>query len=258
MTTWSTNDGVVTLTLEYGSCNEIGRTMLETLENFVDEMQHSSAQTIIIHSALNSGFCAGADLKELYEGMRDGLNEAKVAEIQDFIDAIHSVFNRLDMLPQTTIGVIHRVCFGGGLELALTCDVLIAEKTARFAFPELRLGIIPGFGGIPRLKRDIGNAMVRDILMTGRSINARRASAIGLVSQVVATGQGLDVARKMAKQMTKYDSEAQRACKAFIKPLPTDELEVEKAIFMRLIQRPVVIEALKTFYESTSVRPYLA
>jgi len=70
----------------------------------------------------------------------------------------------------------------------LTCDVLVADKTARFCFPELRLGIVPGFGGIPRLRRELGNAVVRDILMTGRSLNAKKAQAVGLVSQVVAPG----------------------------------------------------------------------
>ena len=63
---------------------------------------------------------------------------------------------------------MHGVCFGGGLELALLCDIIVADKMARFAFPELRLGLIPGFGGIPRLKRDVGNAFIRELLLTGR------------------------------------------------------------------------------------------
>ena len=102
--------------------------------------------------------------------------------MSDF-DRIHAVMNALDMLPMTTVGVVRGVCFGGGFELALTCDVLIAEKSARFAFPELRLGLIPGFGGIPRLRRDVGNALIRDLLLTGHGINAPghgpRASSLG-------------------------------------------------------------------------------
>jgi len=71
-----------------------------------------------------------------------------------------------------TVAAVHGVVFGGGFELALTCDMIVADRTARFCFPELRLGLIPGFGGIPRLKRDLGNGLVRDLLMTGRSISA--------------------------------------------------------------------------------------
>jgi enoyl-CoA hydratase/carnithine racemase len=88
--------------------------------------------------------------------------------------------NRLDACPLTTIAAVHGVTFGGGFELALACDLIIADKTARFCFPELRLGLIPGFGGIPRLKRDLGNAVVRDLLLTGRSINATKAQNVGL------------------------------------------------------------------------------
>src|SRR5438046_7760286 len=76
--------------------------------------------------------------------------------------------NTIDAAPLTTIASVHGVVFGGGFELALVCDLIIADKMARFCFPELRLGLVPGFGGIPRLKRDLGNAVVRDLLLTGR------------------------------------------------------------------------------------------
>src|SRR5207245_10022932 len=113
--------------------------------------------------------------------------------------------NTIDASPLTTIAAVHGVCFGGGFELALTCDLIVADKMARFCFPELRLGLIPGFGGIPRLKRDIGNGVVRDLLLTGRSINATKALAIGLASQVAAEGEALRVARATGAQIGKFD-----------------------------------------------------
>src|SRR5438309_11258025 len=106
-----------------------------------------------------------------------------------------------------TISTVHGACLGGGLELALACYMIIAEKMARFAFPELRLGFIPGFGGIPRLKRDLGNAFVRDLLFTGRTVNATRAHAVGLVAQLSGEGEALRIARSTAAQITKYDAE---------------------------------------------------
>jgi enoyl-CoA hydratase/carnithine racemase len=165
--------------------------------------------------------------------------------------------NTLDTLQLTTIGAIHGVCFVGGFELALTCDVLIADKTARFCFPELRLGIVPGFGGIPRLRRDVGNGVVRDLLLTGRSLIAKKAQTLGLVSQMVAQGKHLDVARATAKQANRFDREAATTCKAFMKPIPYAELEAEKQHFKKLVLRPQVEAALKKFVESTDLRPYL-
>ena len=257
MIEWKLEEGVYELSLGREPCNEIGTEVLARLEEFLDTVQTDKAHTLILHSTVAKGFCAGADLRELYSGICERPREEHVVAVREFLDRIHRVMNRLDMLPLTTIGVIHKVCFGGGFELALTCDLLVAERSARFAFPELRLGIIPGFGGIPRLKRDLGNAVVRDLLLTGRSINAKKAQGLGLVSQVVAPGEGLGVARLMAKQGARFDSDARVTCKEFIKPLPVAELEAEKEHFVRLFQNDAVRAALQRFVESTDLRPYL-
>jgi enoyl-CoA hydratase/carnithine racemase len=165
--------------------------------------------------------------------------------------------NAIDSAPLTTIAAIQGIAFGGGFELALVCDLIIADKTARFCFPELRLGLIPGFGGIPRLKRDLGNAIVRDLLLTGRSINATKAQAVGLVSQVVAEGDALRIARSTAAQLKKFDRETAIAAKNFIKPIPFDELRREIEIFCELFTRPAVEAGLRKFSESTDALPYL-
>src|SRR5438874_6540236 len=105
--------------------------------------------------------------------------------VRDYLERIHRVMNTIDAAPLTTIAAVHGVVFGGGFELALVCDLIVADKMARFCFPELRLGLIPGFGGIPRLKRDLGNAVVRDLLLTGRSFNAAKAQQIGLWAKLL-------------------------------------------------------------------------
>lgn len=255
--TLSLDSGVYTLRLHAPPCNEIGTRMLEGLEKALDQLDPTLGHALILHSSLEAGFCAGADLRELYAAIKDHKGEAQVRELTGWLDRIHAVMDRLDTLPLTTIGVIHRVCFGGGFELALTCDVLIAEKTARFAFPELRLGIIPGFGGIPRLRRDVGNAVVRDLLLTGRTIRATKAGEVGLVSQVVAEGEGLAAALSLAKQQSKYDRDARVTCKRFMKPFPAAELAEEKRLFIQLFQNDAVTEGLRRFVESTDARPYL-
>jgi enoyl-CoA hydratase/carnithine racemase len=128
---------------------------------------------------------------------------------------------------------------------------------ARFCFPELRLGLIPGFGGIPRLKRDLGNAVVRDLLLTGRSFNAMKAQQIGLVSQIAAEGESLRVARATAAQVGKFDRRTSMAAKEFLKPIPYDELKREIEIFCDLFAQPAVEEGLRKFVESTDAQPYL-
>ncbi|MGB6401693.1 MAG: enoyl-CoA hydratase/isomerase family protein, partial [Candidatus Sulfotelmatobacter sp.] len=169
---WNIADGAIELALHREPCNELGSVSLDELEKFAAalERMQAEAHALIIYSEMKPGFCAGADLRELYQRSRV-MEKADAAEgVRDFLERIHRVLNQIDAAPLTTIAAVHGVTFGGGFELALACDLIIADKMARFCFPELRLGLIPGFGGIPRLKRDLGNAVVRDLLFTGRSI----------------------------------------------------------------------------------------
>jgi enoyl-CoA hydratase/carnithine racemase len=255
---WEWCDGVLELTLDRPPANEIGTVMLGELEQFVEAAKKLAGETsaCIITSAQKSGFSAGADLRELYHGAVSLNEKDRGAGVRQFLERIHAVANWLDEAPFVTIAAVHGVCFGGGLELALVCDVLIADKMARFAFPELRLGLIPGFGGIPRLKRDLGNGFVRDLLLTGRSVNATRAQAVGLVAQLAAEGEALKIAQSAAAQITKFDSATRIAAKKFIKPIPHEELRREIEIFCELFARPAVMAALKKFVENTGPMPY--
>jgi enoyl-CoA hydratase/carnithine racemase len=256
---WELIDGCMELALDRPPCNEIGTDTLDELENFVAALNEVSeeAHALIIHSRQKSGFCAGADLRELYFRSQEVSISERVEGVRDFLKRIHRVMNAIDSSPLTTIAAVNGVTFGGGFELALVCDLIIADKMARFCFPELRLGLIPGFGGIPRLKRDLGNAVVRDLLLTGRSINASKALAVGLVSQVVSEGAGLRVARMTAAQIKKFDPATRVAAKQFIKQVPYDELDKEIDIFCDLLSRPAVEASLRKFVESTDALPYL-
>jgi enoyl-CoA hydratase len=256
---WQVADGVIELVLDCEPCNEIGSATLGELEQFVGALDslRKSAHALIISSARGTGFCAGADLRELYYGSQALPPGERLSAVHSFLERIHGVMNALDAAPLTTIAAVHGVTFGGGLELALTCDLIIADKMARFCFPELRLGLIPGFGGIPRLKRDVGNAVVRDMLLTGRSINAAKAQAIGLVSQVTAEGDVLRVARATAAQLGKFDRETAIAAKRFIKPIPHEELRREIDVFCELFTRPAVENGLQKFVDSKDALPYL-
>ena len=252
------NAAIVELALHRAPNNEIGSETLAELERFAAALPtFRNVQALVIHSEMPSGFSAGADLRELYEQSQKMSTSNRLAGVRDFLERIHRVFNDIDAAPITTIAAVHGICFGGGFELALTCDIIIADRMARFCFPELRLGLIPGFGGIPRLKRDLGNAVVRDLLLTGRSFNATKAQNIGLVSQVAAEGQALQLARHTAAQVTKFDAGTSAAAKRFIKPIPEAELRREIDLFCELFARPAIEAGLRKFVESTEAMPYL-
>jgi enoyl-CoA hydratase/carnithine racemase len=257
MIDWMVREEIIELRLGHAPLNEIGLVMLEALERFVDVVERDRPRAVLVYSAIERGFCAGADLRELYAAIAGREPADYLAPLARTLDRIRAVMNRLDALPVTTVGAIHGACFGGGFELALTLDVLIADVTARFCLPELRLGIIPGFGAIPRLQREVGNAVVRDLIFTGRSINAKKAQELGLVSQVTARGEALNVAREVAAQAARFAPEVLAPAKRFIKRVPHAELAAESELFLQLFTQPRVVAALRRFVESEDAMPYL-
>lgn len=257
MIRWVRSEGIYELELAAPPANEIGGDMLAALEHFVLEVERSDARAVIVHSTLAKGFCAGADLRGLHAATAGRAAADCVPELRAFLDRIHEVLDRLDALPQTTIGALHGICLGGGFELALVCDVLIADRTTRFGFPELRLGLIPGFGGIPRLRREVPNAVIRDLLLSGRTLNAKRAHELGLVSQCVAPGEALVAARALARQASLFPPATVARAKAFVKPLPKSELAAEKELFLQLFVAPHVQAALAEFVSRRDPMPYL-
>lgn len=282
---WERRGDVCEVRFHREPCNEIGTTTLSELERLAEHVTAGlgGARTLLWYSDRRAGFCAGADLRELHAGLLERARRSvarralsRVAgddvanraarrvgaplvrrEIRAFIDRIHGVFDAIDLAPCVTVAAAHGVVFGGGFELLLLADVVVADKSARFGFPELRLGLVPGFGGLPRLSRDVGNGIVRDLLFTGRTINATKAQEIGLVSQVVPRGEALDAARRVAQQAAKFDPAVVRAAKPFAKPHPKAELEREKELFCRLATSDAVLKALDTFVNSKDSRPYL-
>jgi enoyl-CoA hydratase/carnithine racemase len=256
---WSIKDRVLEVALHRKPCNEIGSESLSELERLAAALPEleRDAHSLILYSTLDCGFCAGADLRELFHRAQEMRKNDAVTAVRGFLERIHHVMNTLDSSPLTTIAAVHGVVFGGGFELALTCDLIVADKSARFCFPELRLGLVPGFGGIPRLKRDLGNAVVRDLLLTGRSFNAAKAQQVGLASQLVGEGEALRVARATAAQAGKFDRKTSATAKKFVKPVPYDELRREIEIFCDLFMQPAVEAGLRKFVESKDAQPYL-
>ena len=155
-------DGVVELSLHRPPANELSVASWGELEQFADALAslENQAGALIIYSRLKSCFGSGGDLHEMYARLGLAGPGDRMEELRRTAERSHRVLNAIDSTPLVSIAAVHGICFGGAFELALTCDLVIADKTARFCFPELRLGLIPGGGGIPRLKRDVKNALV--------------------------------------------------------------------------------------------------
>jgi len=255
-------DDIAVLTLHAPPANEIGLEVLGALEDVLTILEHDKPRALVIASQNPSAFSAGADLRELHHELEKhlaegGTIEAGQARVSTQLDRLHAVMDTLDLLPFPTVAAISGVCMGGGFELALTCDLRVCDKSARFAFPELRLGLVPGWGGTARLARESGQAILRDLLMTGRTIGAKRAFELGLVQSPLARGEHLPTALRMAKQAAHFAPHAMAAAKALTKTLPHGALAAEKQTFIDLFAHPTVREALARFAGSTDLRPYL-
>lgn len=259
MITTNYNNSILEINLAYPPCNEIGTQFLADLEKIISDIKKEiySPKVVLFSSSQESGFSAGADLNELYKSLKNKKKSDCKKKLVSFLNRVHKAFDFFDQAPFGVVGAIHGVCFGGGFELALVCDVLIAQENARFCFPELRLGLIPGFGGIPRLERDVGNAMIRDLLLTGRSINAKKAQEIGLVSQVVAHGRVIAVARSLCEQMSKFEISVMKRSKSFFKPSLKKRLNEEKKVFVEMFMKNNVFSSLETFVLNKGPRPYI-
>ncbi len=165
----------------------------ELKETLLELNQDDKIRVLIITGSGQKAFIAGADIKEMKALDYDGGKE--------FAELGHSVYNLLEDSNKVVIAAINGFCLGGGNELALSCDIRLASDKAKFGNPEVGLGIIAGFGGTQRLTNIVGEARAKELLYTGKIIDALKAEKIGLVNRVVAEGQLLEETWKMARKI---------------------------------------------------------
>ena len=173
--------------------NALSLSLIAELGRVLDQVAQSDARALLITGAGEKAFCAGADIKELTG--RSLAAQKRGAELGQ------ATFAKLERLPMPSIAVINGYAFGGGLELALACTLRIATRNAKMGLPEIKLGLIPGYGGTQRLPRAVGEGRALDMILTGRTIDAEEAYRIGLVQRLVegdAISQGIAYARELA------------------------------------------------------------
>ncbi len=189
-------DGLARITLNRPeSLNALSFEVLQSLSELVDRVAQSDARALVITGRGDKAFCAGADIKEL--------RNRSLQRQRDDAAKGQWIFERIARLPIPSIALINGYAFGGGLELALACTFRLATANAKFGLPEIKLGLIPGYGGTQRLPRLIGEGRAMEMILTGRTVDASEALSMGLVHEVT-DSDVQDPAGRFAANFTCY------------------------------------------------------
>jgi enoyl-CoA hydratase len=175
--------------------NALSFGILKDISAALDEASSWKVRSLIVTGAGDKAFCAGADIKELRG--RSLIETKRGAELGQ------STFAKIGRLPFPSIAAINGFAFGGGLELALACTFRLATRNAKLGLPEIKLGLIPGYGGTQRLPRLVGEARALEMIMLGRTVGAEEAERIGLVNRIV-EGEAVEAALSFANEFSSY------------------------------------------------------
>ncbi|MFI5351809.1 MAG: enoyl-CoA hydratase/isomerase family protein [Candidatus Binatales bacterium] len=238
---------IATLTVNRpAALNALDRRVLEEIAQVLRDVRHDPAvRVLIVTGAGDRAFVAGADIAAMAAmSAVDGLEFSRLG---------HRVMQTFEDLPIPVIAAVNGFALGGGLELALACDLIVASDKARFGQPEINLGLIPGFGGTQRLPHRIGHVRARELVMTGDMIDAKTALELGLVNAVVAPGELMATARSLAEKLASKSAFALRQAKAALRAAATVEedagLRFEQEAFGVAFASADRVEGTKAFLE---------
>ena len=238
-------DELVLITLDRPEAlNALSFGLIQDLSRLLDGVAASDARGLLVTGAGERAFCAGADIKEL---MGRTLVEQRSGAMLG-----QSVLAKLDQLPMPSIALINGYAFGGGFELALACTFRLAAPSAKLGFPEIKLGLIPGYGGTQRLPRLIGEARATEMILTARTVDAEEAARIGLVNRIV-DGDMIAAGQAFAREMTAFSLPVLCLARDAIRrahDLPLhDGLKIEADLSTLAFQTEDAVEGMTAFIE---------
>ncbi len=224
--------------------NALNAKMVTELIDALDGFEKDDSIRCIVIAGNEGAFSAGADIKEMID-----LSAVDMAKTGHFFP----LWDRIGRYPKPIVGALSGFVLGGGLELAMNCDVLIASDTARLGQPEINIGVIPGGGGTQRLTRAVGKYKAMEMILTGTMIGADEAKTLGLVSRVVPKEAFMEEAKRIAKEIASKSPLAikfakQAVNKAFEMGL-SDGLDFERELFYLLFASEDKVEGMKAFLE---------
>ncbi len=236
-------DGILTITLNRpDALNALSFSLIRDLGRAFDEVAASDARALLITGAGSKAFCAGADIREL-------TGRTLMAQKQGG-EAGQLTFAKLDRLPIPSLAIINGYAFGGGLELALACTFRIATRSARMGLPEIKLGLIPGYGGTQRLPRTVGEGRALEMIMTGRTVDAEEAYRIGLVHRLMdgdALAQGIAYAREFSGYSLPVLGFAREAVKRALDNPVNEGLKIEADLSTLAFRTGDAVEGMNAF-----------
>jgi enoyl-CoA hydratase len=225
--------------------NSLSSAVLDELDRVLDRVESSDEAAGVLVTGAGRSFVAGADIEEIAAlDPEQGLAFARKGQ---------RVFTRIENLPKPVVAAVNGFALGGGCELAMACHIRIAASSARFGQPEVKLGILPGFGGSQRLPRLVGRGIAAEIILSGRMVRADEALRIGLVNAVVEPDALLAEAKSCLATILKNGPRAVAASLAALRDgldLPlADALEVEARLFSSVCGTPEMREGTRAFLE---------
>jgi enoyl-CoA hydratase len=224
--------------------NSLSSSVLNEFENILDSLYREDIRVLVI-TGVEKAFVAGADISEM--------SDMTYHEALEYGRLGHRVFAKIEDAPFITIAAINGFALGGGLELALSCDIRIASKRAKLGQPEVGLGIIPGFGATQRLTRLIGVAYSKNVIFNGDTLKAEEAEKIGIVTKVTEPEELMDEAKKIAANLIKKSFNAVMTAKKAIQEgieMPKREaLRAEEVLFASCFAHKDQKEGMGAFIE---------
>lgn len=225
--------------------NAISKELLTTLHNSILKAKENPSIRALVLGGIGPSFCAGADLKE-----RVGMSPKEVTQ---FLEGLKNCFLELENFPYPTVAALDGDAFGGGLELALCCDFILLKNDIRIGLTETRLGIIPGGGGTQRLPRRIGISKAKEMIFTGKTIDAETALNYGLANSIW-HDSSLPAAKMLAEEIASHSAPIalQLAKKAITEGYGQDiqtALKTESKYYNETLKTEDRVEALKAFQE---------
>jgi len=228
-------DGIAWLTLNRPDVlNAVNRAMLRELWALVPKLEDDDVRVVVVRGA-GRAFSAGADISEF------GWANAPTAKFRREVKQFHDFYDFLERLEKPIIAAIHGICVGGGLEIAVSCDIRVARSDARLGFPEHKLGLIPNSGGCSRTMRLIGPGRTKELVMLGEFLDAEHAGRIGLVEHVYPEAQFDQEVKTLAEKLASRPAQALSMAKYAI----DNAMETDRATG-RYIERLAQSVLLKT------------
>lgn len=229
---WTDDNTIALVKLDREPANAMGAAEVAEFGRLVDRLAESRACRGVVFFSTGRFFCAGADIKYMEEMLDDpdGLEQ-----LAAFATEFQEIYSKLEALPILTVCALSGIATGGGFEMALACDLRIASQSARVGLPEVKIGLLPGAGGIHRVTRIAGPAVAGRIILAGEIMSATRALSLGLVHEAVEDGQCYQRALALCREITQSPKDAIAVIKRCIALAPSEaglraEVEGAKAL----------------------------